>query len=254
MSHQSHKIDELILYSGNDIIIPDTQLVLHQPTIKEIGRFGEVKWTTALSILDINKNNIQESNQLNEKITDFNILLEIMNAKNQQQEQQNIIECFTNFLLLLFPKYNIKFNKKNIEFIFLENETIKNYINHLNFVTFRGVIKQIFNLEDIETTTYQNTATQKLVEKFKKRKAILAKQQNNTKNSNEEALLKTNIGTMVSVLSVSSGVDANAILEYNYYRLVVDYKRALYKNNYDTVQRCRLAGAKIEEDPHSWLI
>ena len=56
---------QLALITGVDIPIPECQLILHQPTIKEISMIGEKAFFTGISCLCIDKKQLElEENKI----------------------------------------------------------------------------------------------------------------------------------------------------------------------------------------------
>ena len=79
----------LALATGIDIPIPECQLVVHQPTIKEIGAVGEKEFFTAIQCLCI-------SNQMDrtdlEGVSNFQIFI-IQIYKIYIKEVTSWVEC-----------------------------------------------------------------------------------------------------------------------------------------------------------------
>ena len=48
--------NDLLFLSGNDIPFIEAQLIIHQPTIKEIGLIGEEVFFTGCQLLNFSKN------------------------------------------------------------------------------------------------------------------------------------------------------------------------------------------------------
>ena len=102
----------LNLMTGADIPIPECQLTLHQPSIKEIGLVGEEDFLSALQLLWINKNSYLEDNINLSDMTNFQIFMTIM----QDKEAVNKKLAVLSVLQLLFPAYKIMFSPRAILF------------------------------------------------------------------------------------------------------------------------------------------
>jgi xanthosine utilization system XapX-like protein len=59
----------LALMAGTDIPIPELQLVIHQPTIKEIALIGDIDFFVGVQCLNVNKNmiNIEDETLLTDR-------------------------------------------------------------------------------------------------------------------------------------------------------------------------------------------
>ena len=67
--------------AGIDIPIPECQIVIHQPRIKEIALIGETEFFTAIQTLSVNKNMIPEGKTLLSNTNNFQIFMTIMSEK-----------------------------------------------------------------------------------------------------------------------------------------------------------------------------
>ena len=69
---------QLALMCGIDIPLPEFQLILHQPTIKEIAYLGEDNFFSALTYLCLNKNSLITDKKLQSEVTNFQVLMEVL--------------------------------------------------------------------------------------------------------------------------------------------------------------------------------
>ena len=97
-------IDELTLATGADIVFKKGRLVIHQPTIKEIGLIGENNFFLGIQLLRLSKQNLFEAkdNVDLSNYSDFQVLMSII--KSNLKESQEQIEAFYLVLSLLFPQ------------------------------------------------------------------------------------------------------------------------------------------------------
>jgi hypothetical protein len=51
-------LSDLLLLSGNDIPLPEARLIIHQPTVKEIGFIGEDNFYLGCEFLTFSKNRL----------------------------------------------------------------------------------------------------------------------------------------------------------------------------------------------------
>ena len=66
---------------GTDIPIPECQLVVHQPRIKEIALIGESDFFTGIQCLCLNKSMFVKDESLLENTNNFQIFMTIMSEK-----------------------------------------------------------------------------------------------------------------------------------------------------------------------------
>ena len=83
-------VNDLMLLSGIDIPFPQAQIVIHQPTIKEIGLIGEESFYSGCGALNFSKNSLSSEDRIALKdFTDFEILMSMINNKNFQNNFSN---------------------------------------------------------------------------------------------------------------------------------------------------------------------
>ena len=78
----------LALMSGIDIPVPECQITIHQPKIKEIAFIGEEDFFIGAQCLNISKKNIQQDESLLEDINNFYIFMTIMTEKSISDKKQ----------------------------------------------------------------------------------------------------------------------------------------------------------------------
>lgn len=241
-------MDNLLLLSGNDIPFPQAHISIHQPTLREIAYIGEESFFTGYEILNISKNLLveEDKNNLNDK-SNFDILIAILRERNAvMQKNRNCVELV---LMLLFPKYIIRFNPNNIE---LEEENeVKNkyYIDNSNFEDFKIIFNQMFNFNNENNNLKFNPSgnlAKKIADKIKKRHQILAEK---NKKSNKIDMLSR----YISILSVGQKKDMNSYFNYTIYQLLDEFKRFELKEAYDIYIKAKLAGAQDLKEVEEWM-
>jgi len=238
-------MDELLLLSGNDFPIKDLNILIHQPTIKEIAFIGEESFFQGCEMLKFSKNNLaaEDRNRL-EKISDFNILMSIIREKNPIV-QQNVV-CMKMVLALLFPTYEIQFNFDNTS-IDLIHENMTFSLNENNYDTFRNTLNEILCLGGGENDfNPSGSLARKIADKLKDRHAKMAA---SGKENQKIAILSR----YVSILAVGENKDMNALLNYSIYQLFDEFKRYNLKVAFDTHFQAQLAGAKDLKDVEDWM-
>jgi len=80
-------LNKLSLLAGVDIPIPELQLTLHQPVVKEIAYMGELNYFSTMQLLCFDKNVIMMANpegasHLSE-MSDFQIFMTLVNVPEE---------------------------------------------------------------------------------------------------------------------------------------------------------------------------
>ncbi len=241
-------LNDLLLLSGNDIPFIEAGLVLHQPTIKEIGYIGESCFFTGLEMLNFSKNILPEEDKIHlESQSNFDILIAILREQKNAVMQKNR-NCVLMVLALIFPLYSISFSLNAIEFK-KDNEEETHYINNSNFDEFQNIISQMFDYEKSEAQDYNpgGDMAKKIADKLKKRHQRLAKAKG---NENKKLAI---FSRYVSILAVGEQKDINSLLNYTVYQLYDEFKRYELKIGYDIYIQAKMAGAKDLKEVDDWM-
>lgn len=244
-------ISELQLQAGVEIPFPEAEISLHQPTIKEIGMIAEEDFRIGVRTLTIHKERFlldQDKKDL-EQLTDFDILMSILNNVDGQEAKQVQI-CVMFVLALVFPNYLIELQQ---DYILLRNEidnSVKT-INSFNYTTFRELLTDIFclNQENGESEEYRpkGDAAKKIAEKLMAGRAKVAQLKN-------EGSKKVSIfSRYISILTVGEQKDMNSLLNLTIYQLYDEYERFILKSKNDQYFSCMIAGAKDLDKPDDWM-
>lgn len=234
---------KLALMTGIDIPIPELQITIHQPTIKEISFIGETIFFIGLQTLSINKNLLPSGNFLLDNATNFQIFMTIM----QEQETKDKKEAVESFLQLLFPTYQTIFTPRAI-LLNREGQTI--VIDESNFELLQDIVKKICCVDTgpMDQSTF-NPADQKakeIAEKLMRGRQRVAEQKGETSGSA--------FGRYLSILTIAlnsmSLSDAMELTMYQMYDLVERYTLYL---NWDLDIKTRLAGGKPDSKPDDWM-
>jgi hypothetical protein len=234
------KIDELVLLSGNDIPFPQAQLIIHVPTLKEIGYIGEENFHMGCHFIIFDKNNLSQEDKNNlENLSNFDIFMSVMSSREKTAHKINALSV----LSLLFPNYEIKFEKDKM---LLQKENFSSIINEQNYEDFRDILNQIFCLEAGEKENYNpaDALAAKIAEKIKKGKEKVAKSKNES--------VKMNIySRYISILG--TGNNLIDYLNYTIYQLRDQFERFQLKENNDIYIKAKLAGAQNMEEVDNWM-
>lgn len=235
------KLDELLLLSGNDVPFPQAQLVIHVPTLKEIGYIGEENFHMGCHFVIFDKNSLSQEDKNNlGDLSNFDIFMSVMSSHEKSIHKTNALSV----LSLLFPNYEIKFEKDKM---LLQKENFSSIINEQNYEDFKDILVQIFCLErdEKENANPADALAAKIAEKIKKGKEKVAK-------SKGEGVKKLNIySRYISIL----GVGNNLIdyLNYTIYQLRDQFERFQLKESNDIYIKAKLAGAQSMEEVDNWM-
>ena len=248
-------IDNLLLLSGNDIPFVQTQLSIHQPTLKEIAYIGQSNFFLGCEYLNFSKEKIKEEDKNHLKdFNNFEILMTMIKETNDPMVQK-YKTCIELLLLLLFPQYRIDFLPMSIMISKLNenNQLERHLIDKNNFESFQDIIRQIFCLKTItnESDKYNPGGPQAraLVQKFKKRQKILAK----IKHSNNKQSSVSIFSRYISVLAVGEKKDINQLLQYTVYQLFDQLHRFRLKESFDLYVQAKMAGASNLDESENWM-
>ena len=128
----------LAMMCGTDLPVPECQLTVHQPKIKEIALLGEQTFFIGAQCLTLNKSMfVTEDKDVLTDITDFQIFMMVMNDKKAFDKKESTIKV----LQLLFPTYKVMFSPRSL--IFMKDG--KNVtIDDSNFEYLQNIFKIIF--------------------------------------------------------------------------------------------------------------
>ena len=234
----------LALMSGIDIPVPECQITIHQPKIKEIAFIGEEDFFIGAQSLNISKKNIQQDESLLEDINNFQIFMTIMTEKSISDKKQSVIQV----LPLIFPDYKFIFTPRSIIFSKEGQEDI--IVDENNFEILQGVLRKIFCLDSQAVgKEYFNPAdkkAQEIADKIKRGRERIAAE----KGENRGSMLSQYISSMVIGIQSMSLKDCLNLTLYQLLDLVERY--SLY-TDWDIDIRSRLAGASPDGQPENWM-
>lgn len=238
-------VNDLLLLSGNDIPFVSAQITIHQPTIKEIAYIGEEAFFTGCQLLNFSKNILSEEDKVNlEDKSNFDILIAILREQNAVMQKNR--NCVDMVLALIFPEYEISFEKDCIK-ISKENEEHK--IDNSNYEEFKSVISSVFSFGNSKDSkpdfNPSGDLAKKIAEKLNKRHQKLAE----AKPTQKVDILSR----YVSILSVGEQKDMNALLNYTTYQLFDEFKRYELKMGHDIYVQAKMAGAKDLKEVEDWM-
>ncbi len=248
-------MNKLSLLTGVDIPIPDLQLTLHQPKIREISYMGELEYFSALQTLCFNKATILASNPKGASslsaMSDFQIFMTLMNPPEEEAKlkvQNNMISTLT----ILFPGYGIQLLPNGMG-LYLNNPATKHnvMINDTNFDVFKSALNDITGVNN--STGGQNSNYNP---KGQKAAAIAAKLMRGRARAAAEKGHSADgvLGRYVSILTVGlSSMSLDDCLNLTVYQLYDLVERYGLYIGWDLDIRSRLAGGKPDDKPDDWM-
>lgn len=233
------------LATGIDLPIPEFQVCIHQPTIKEISLMGETAFLTGIQLLCINKAMYAGDNALLNDVNNFQIFIQIMMEKQVEAEKKQAVR---DVLTLLFPKAKINFTPRSILINFEEVNVI---IDEGNFEILQNLLQQMFCLSKTDQATFNpgNAKAKEIADKLMKARQKVAQLKEQEQSGNGSMF-----GQYLSILTIGthsmSLKDTMELTMYQLYDLVERY--TLYVN-WDIDIRGRMAGAKNDKPVDNWM-
>lgn len=233
----------LALMCGTDIPIPECQLTIHQPTIKEIAMIGEDDFFKGIHSLCLNKKMYIKDESLLADTSNFKIFITLMAEKEAVEKKIAVQQVGA----LFFPKLKINFTPRSMMLIG-EGQNI--IIDETNFDFLQEMISSICCLksgpQDQQTFNPADEKAKEIAEKLmKSRKRVAA-----LKGEDKSSIFSQYISSLTVGLNSMSLKDAMDLTIYQLYDLVERY--SLYVN-WDLDLRSRLAGGKPDSKPDNWM-
>ena len=232
----------LELMTGVDIPIPECQLTLHQPSIKEISMIGEKEFFTGAQVLCVEKAMYIEDEKVLDKINNFQIFMTIMSDEETKEKKKEVLQL----LNLLFPQYNVMLTPRSLLFHSSDENII---IDENNFESLQQVFKQVFCLSSSQQDNFNpgNDAAKKIADKLMRARQRVAAQKG---TDSEGSMFAQYLSTLTIGLGSMSLYDLSQLTIYQLYDLIERY--TLYIN-WDIDIRSRLAGGKPDSTPDNWM-
>ena len=231
----------LALMCGTDIPIPECQLVIHQPTLKEIALIGESEFFVGVQTLCINKNMISQGETLLEDTNNFQIFMMIMQEKETADKKEAVKQLFS----LIFPKQQLLITPRSI---ILRDSEVSITIDEKNFEALQKIANEIFciNTGPMETRTFnpQGKKAKEIADKLMRARQRIAEQKA------EGSIFSQYISTLTVGLNSMSIFDCEKLTMYQLFDLVERYM--LYVN-WDLDIKSRLAGGSSDKQPDNWM-
>ena len=227
---------------GTDLPVPECQLIIHQPIIKEISLLGEQEFFIGAQCLTLNKSMFVQDKEVLENINNFQIFMMVMNEK-EAKDKRNATQ---QVLQLLLPSYKVLFTPRTLIFSQEGQNTI---IDETNFEFFQEVLKLVFCAKngpmDQQSFNPENQKAREIAEKLMRGRARIAAEKG---GSNSSVLSQ-----YLSILTIGTSMQLQNLMDLTMFQLYDLIERYDLYINWDIDLRSRLAGGKPDKHPDNWM-
>ena len=234
----------LALMCGTDYPVPECQIILHQPRIKEIALIGESDFFSGIQCLCLNRSMFVKDESDLQNVNNFQIFMTIMSEKQAADKKAAVQQVFT----LMLPKNKVLFTPRSMLITGGEGSNIQ--IDETNFEMLQTAISTICCMKtgpmDQQSFNPANTKAREIAEKLMRGRQRVAAQ----KGSSNTSIFSQYLSILTVGLESMSIHDCMDLTMYQLYDLVERY--SLYVS-WDMDVRCRLAGGKPESQPDNWM-
>lgn len=234
----------LNLICGTDMLIPECNLVAHQPRIKEISFIGESDFFIGAQTLCLHKTMFIEDKTILDSINNFQIFMTIMLQDETKDKKVNIL----NVLNLLFPSYKVNVTPNSL--LFIKEGVPPITVDGNNFEALQEVLRLIFCMHngpmDQQAFNPANDKAREIAQKLMRGRQRVAAQNGNSNVS----VFSQYMSILTIGLSSMSLQDLTNLTMFQLYDLMERY--TLY-TAWDLDVRQRLAGGKPEGTPDNWM-
>ena len=233
----------LTLMCGTDYPVPECQIVLHQPRIKEIALRGESDFFSGIQCLCLNKSMFVKDESDLQNVNNFQIFMTIMSEKEAADKKVAVQQVCT----LIFPQNKVLFTPRSM-LITGGEQSIQ--IDETNFEFLQAAISNICCLKtgpmDQQSFNPANSKAREIAEKLMRGRQRVAAQ----KGTSNTSIFSQYLSILTVGLGSMSFQNCMDLTMYQLYDLVERY--SLYVN-WDMDVKCRLAGGKPDSQPDNWM-
>ncbi len=231
------------LMCGTDIPVPECQITIHQPRIKEIALIGESEFFSGIQCLCLNKTMFVKDESLLASTNNFQIFMTIMSEKEAIEKKLAVQSVST----LFFPKHKVIFTPRSM---ILSGGGESIMIDENNFEYLQSAISDICCLKtgpmDQHSFNPANSKAREIAEKLMKGRQRVAAQ----KGESNTSIFSQYLSTLTVGLSSMSLQDLTELTMFQLYDLIERYMLYI---NWDMEIRCRLAGGQPESQTDNWM-
>ena len=237
--------------SGAPIPVPDCNIILTQPKVRDVVMFGEDEFLVITNIFAHPENltkEVREGNSQLGMLPDFQLLMMIF--KNEPLIKSSVDKLFD----LIFPDYEIKFDDSSILFLIEAEEGKKKpcgRITPFNFENLSNIINDLFEPQNDQDKDYNpaNSKAAEIAEKIKRGRERVARQKG-------EDGAHSLFGRYTSILAIGMQMDVNVFYNYTPFQLYDAFNRYFAKVSsdfYSKVATTPLMDVSKMEEPDEWF-
>ena len=228
---------------GTDYPVPECQMIIHQPRIKEISYVGEQDFFSGIQCLCLNKSMFVKDESLLSNTNNFQIFMTIMSEKETVEKKMAVQQVCT----LLFPKYKVMFTPRSM-ILNGDGQTIQ--IDENNFEYLQNALSDICCMKtgpmDQQAFNPADARAKEIAEKLMRGRQRVAAQ----KGQSNTSIFSQYLSIITVGLQSMSLQDTMDLTMFQLYDLVERYMLYI---NWDMDIRCRLAGGKPDNQPDNWM-
>lgn len=239
--------NRLGLMCGVDIPIPQCQIAIHQPRIREIAMMGEKEYFIGAQVLCIDKSMYSEDESLLSETTNFQIFMTIMFEKEVADKKAIVMQL----LNVLLPNHQVALTPRSI---ILKDRKVADaptiIIDESNFDFLQETLRDIFcfNSSNMSHDSYnpQGDKAKEIAAKLMRGRQRIAAE----KGEDNASSLVQYTSVLTIGLNSMSLKDVTDLTMYQLYDLV---QRYMLWVNWDLDVRTRLAGGSPDSSPDNWM-
>lgn len=232
---------KLALMTGIDIPIPECQVTIHQPKIREIALIGESNYHVGAASFCIDKSMMNEDENVLKDLNNFHIFMTIMS----QPETKDKKEAVQQLAQIIFPEHKFTITPQSI--LLLDSENQSKIIDSSNFDALQNIIRDMFCLRSASQEDFNPVSdkAREIAEKLKRGRQKIAEERNLENGSS--------IINYTSALSIGLHIPLQQICELTIYQLYDLVQRYMLYISWDLDLRSRLAGGKPDKEVENWM-
>lgn len=233
----------LAMMCGTDLPVPECQLIIHQPKIREIALLGEQDFFIGAQCLTLNKSMfITEGKDVLSDINNFQIFMMVMNEKEAKDKKTATLQV----LQLLLPSYKIMFTPRSLVLL-QDGKNIT--IDENNFEYLQDILRMVFCTKngpmDQQSFNPQDAKAKEIAEKLMRGRARIAAEKGETNSSVFSQYL--------SILTIGTTMQLQNLMDLTMFQLYDLVERYNLYIAWDIDLRSRLAGGKPDRHPDNWM-
>ena len=233
----------LALMAGSDVPIPECQITLHQPSIKEISFLGEDDFFIGVQCLCLHKSMFVEDKDALSNINNFQIFMTMMMDKSTVDKKDSVLQL----LSILFPHYKVLFTPRSLLF---QGDGDSKMVDESNFEQMQDVLRKVFcaNTGPMDQQAFNpaNDQAREIAQKLMRGRQRVAAQKGGSTQSAFSRYL--------SILTIGlDSMSLHDLVNCTMYQMYDLLERYMLYINWDLNIRTRLAGGKPDSQPEDWM-